>query len=65
MGAGAAAGEQVEAAHKAGARGVKISKGLGTLILQMLEKRSEDRPWPAEIAKAITKFLNARETTKR
>ncbi|HEX7900158.1 MAG TPA: serine/threonine-protein kinase [Planctomycetota bacterium] len=43
----------------------KLGKGLGTLILQMLEKRYEDRPWPADIAKAITKFLNARETTKR
>jgi serine/threonine protein kinase len=43
----------------------KVSTGLGTLILQMLEKKSGDRPWPGEIAKAITKFLNARETTKR
>ena len=43
----------------------KISTGLAKLILQMLEKKPEDRPWPAEIAKSITKFLNARETAKR
>jgi hypothetical protein len=43
----------------------KISTGLAKLILQMLEKKPEDRPWPAEIAKTITKFLNARETARR
>jgi serine/threonine protein kinase len=43
----------------------KISTGLSKLILQMLEKKPEDRPWPGDIAKAITKFLNARETARR
>lgn len=42
----------------------KISTGLSKLILQMLEKKPEDRPWPNEIMKTITKFLNARETAR-
>lgn len=43
----------------------KLSTGLSKLILQMLEKKPEDRPWPSDIAKTITKFLNARETARR
>ena len=42
----------------------KISTGLSKLILQMLEKKPQDRPWPNEIAKTITRFLNAREASR-
>jgi predicted Ser/Thr protein kinase len=42
----------------------KISTGLAKLILQMLDKKPENRPWPADIAKTITKFLNAREASR-
>ncbi|HYE98963.1 MAG TPA: serine/threonine-protein kinase [Planctomycetota bacterium] len=36
----------------------KLSGALGRLILKMLSKEAADRPWPGDVARAITKFLN-------
>jgi serine/threonine protein kinase len=37
----------------------KISESVAALILRMLEKEPKDRPMPGDIAKAITRSLNA------
>ena len=39
-------------------RNPKLSPSTAKLILRLLEKNPADRPWPGELTKALTKFLN-------
>jgi hypothetical protein len=39
----------------------RVSPNLGKLILKMLSKHIADRPYPGDLAKAVTKFLNRSE----
>jgi serine/threonine-protein kinase len=39
----------------------KLSPGLGKLILKMLSKQISERPYPGDLAKAVTRFLNRHE----
>ena len=45
-------------------RNPKISGSVNDLILRMLQKDAKARPFPGDIAKAITRSLNAPLVTK-